>query len=45
MSERAVKLLASAWSPPPWMKTNRDYSGFGFLHEEYFDTWAQYHIK
>nr|CAD7414661.1 unnamed protein product [Timema cristinae] len=32
---KSLLLLAGAWSPPPWMKTNNDYSGFGFLKEEY----------
>ncbi|CAB3379701.1 Hypothetical predicted protein [Cloeon dipterum] len=41
----SLKLLASAWSPPIWMKTNNDFSGFGFLHEEFYDAWAKYHIK
>jgi glucosylceramidase len=24
-----IKLFASAWSSPPWMKTNNDYTGEG----------------
>nr|CAD7431410.1 unnamed protein product [Timema monikensis] len=42
---KSLLLLAGAWSPPPWMKTNNDYSGFGFLKEEYYQTWADYHIR
>jgi glucosylceramidase len=28
-SQKHVKLFASAWSAPPWMKTNNDYKGNG----------------
>jgi glucosylceramidase len=27
------------------MKTNGDWTGFGFLREEYYQTWADYHVK
>jgi glucosylceramidase len=27
------------------MKTNGDYSGFGFLKSEYYQTWADYLVK
>nr|CAD7603336.1 unnamed protein product [Timema genevievae] len=45
LGNKNLLLLAGAWSPPPWMKTNNDYSGFGFLKEEYYQTWADYHIR
>lgn len=40
-----LKIVFSAWSPPPWMKTNNAFSGYGFLLKEYYPTWAQFHIK
>ncbi|KAJ4448142.1 hypothetical protein ANN_10155, partial [Periplaneta americana] len=45
LSERGIHLLATAWTAPPWMKTNDDYSGFGFLKEEYHQAWAEYLVK
>ena len=45
LCERGLNLLAAAWTAPPWMKTNDDYSGFGFLKTEYYDDWTQYLIK
>ncbi|RNA28300.1 glucosylceramidase [Brachionus plicatilis] len=48
-SPREVKLFASAWSAPPWMKTNNDYKGNGTLigpvAGKYFQTWADYYVK
>lgn len=40
-----LKFLAAAWSAPPWMKTNDDYVGLGFLEEEYYQTYSDYLIK
>jgi glucosylceramidase len=40
-----IKFVGSAWSPPKWMKTNGDWTGFGFLRDEYYQTWADYHVK
>lgn len=45
MASDELKLIGSAWSAPPWMKTNNDYSGIGFLKPTYMDAWAEYHIK
>ena len=39
-----IKILASPWSPPAWMKTNRSTKG-GSLEKEYFDTYANYFVK
>ncbi|XP_034242145.1 lysosomal acid glucosylceramidase-like [Thrips palmi] len=44
-ADRPLQLLASAWTAPPWMKTNNDYTGFGFLKTEHYQTWANYHLK
>lgn len=42
-------LLASPWSAPAWMKTNKDMSGRGTLmgkpNGTYYKTWAQYFVK
>ncbi|KAG8229339.1 hypothetical protein J437_LFUL007147 [Ladona fulva] len=45
LSNGSLILIGSAWTAPPWMKTNNDYSGFGFLKREFFQLWAEYHIK
>ncbi|KAK7085855.1 hypothetical protein SK128_008436 [Halocaridina rubra] len=45
MTEKGIKLYASPWSAPPWMKTNNDYSGFGQLLEEMYQPWANYFVK
>jgi glucosylceramidase len=38
-----LKLMASPWSPPAWMKTNDNSKG-GSLKPEYFEAYAQYLI-
>lgn len=40
-----IKLIGSAWSPPKWMKSNNDWTGFSSLKDEYYQTWADYHLK
>ncbi|KAG5897309.1 hypothetical protein JTB14_011472 [Gonioctena quinquepunctata] len=41
-----LKLFASAWVAPKWMKTNGAYAGiFGFLKQTKFQVWADYFIK
>jgi glucosylceramidase len=39
-----IKLMASPWSPPAWMKNNKDTRG-GSLMEEYEAVYAQYLVK
>jgi glucosylceramidase len=39
---RQIKLLASPWSPPAWMKTNGDMCHGGKLKPEYRAAWAAY---
>jgi glucosylceramidase len=39
-----IKLLATPWSPPPWMKTNDEASG-GSLLPQYYGVYAQYFVK
>lgn len=40
-----LKLFASAWSAPPWMKTNDEIDGFGFLKHEYYSLYVDYLLK
>ncbi|WP_428331470.1 glycoside hydrolase family 30 protein [Mucilaginibacter sp.] len=40
----SIKIMASPWSPPIWMKTNDSTKG-GHLKPEYYHTYAQYLIK
>ncbi|KAH8278992.1 hypothetical protein KR018_012131, partial [Drosophila ironensis] len=40
-----LKIMAAAWSAPTWMKTNERWTGFGTLKTEYYQTWANYHLK
>ncbi|MFA5525420.1 MAG: glycoside hydrolase family 30 protein [Acholeplasmataceae bacterium] len=40
-----IKLLASPWSPPAWMKTNNKMSHGGKLKKEYQELWAIYYTK
>lgn len=39
-----IKILASPWSPPAWMKTNGQTYG-GHLKKEYYQTYAHYLIR
>lgn len=40
-----IRLLASPWSPPAWMKTNREMNHGGQLRPECRDAWALYYAK
>lgn len=42
---KEIKLLASPWSPPAWMKTNKKMVNGGKLLDKYKKTWADYYIK
>src|SRR6201999_400550 len=39
-----IKILASPWSPPAWMKTNQNTKG-GSLLPEYYPAYAKYFVK
>lgn len=39
-----ITILASPWSPPPWMKTNGSSRG-GSLKPEFHDVYARYFVK
>lgn len=40
-----IKMLASPWSPPKWMKSNNNMNQGGKLLPEYFESWAKYYVK
>jgi glucosylceramidase len=40
-----LKLFASPWSPPAWMKTNNNMLRGGSLKPEYRKAWADYYIR
>ena len=40
-----LKLLASPWSPPAWMKSNNSMNHGGELLPKYYDVWAKYYLK
>jgi len=40
-----LKIFASPWSPPAWMKTNGQMNGGGKLKNEYKEAWAHYYAK
>ena len=40
-----IKIMAAAWSPPPWMKSNNNWTGYSSLKPEYYKTWVLYHLK
>ncbi|MEN1678799.1 MAG: glycoside hydrolase family 30 beta sandwich domain-containing protein [Planctomycetota bacterium] len=43
--EGRIKLLASPWSPPAWMKTNGKMTEGGKLKPECRDVWARYYCR
>lgn len=40
-----IKLFASPWSPPAWMKTNNHMLQGGKLKPEYLNAWARYFVR
>jgi len=44
-SGNRLKLFASPWSPPAYMKSNRDMLHGGTLLPEYYHAWALYYTK
>ncbi|XP_071867112.1 lysosomal acid glucosylceramidase-like isoform X1 [Bombus fervidus] len=40
-----VKFFSAAWSPPPWMKTNDEINGLGFLRKDCYQVYADYIVK
>ncbi|KAJ8713063.1 hypothetical protein PYW08_008367 [Mythimna loreyi] len=44
-SSSPIHVVATTWSPPPWMKSNNAYTGHSWLKPEYYQTYADYHLK
>ena len=40
-----IRIMASPWSPPAWMKTTGEMNFGGKLKSEYRDTWADYYCR
>ena len=40
-----LSILASPWSPPAWMKSNKEMNHGGKLLDEYKESWAKYYTK
>ena len=45
LSSKPIKLLASPWSAPAWMKSNNKLYGKGYLLPEYYQVWAEYFVR
>ncbi len=45
IANNGIKLFASPWSPPAWMKSNNDMLYGGKLKSEYDQTWADFFVK
>ncbi|NOU15394.1 MAG: glycoside hydrolase family 30 protein [Methylococcaceae bacterium] len=45
LSGGQLKLFASPWSPPAWMKTNGMMNNGGKLKSEYRQAWADYYVR
>jgi glucosylceramidase len=44
-SGNTLRLFVSPWSPPAWMKGNKNMLQGGILLKEYYPTWADYFVK
>ncbi|XP_033227657.1 lysosomal acid glucosylceramidase-like [Belonocnema kinseyi] len=40
-----LRFMAAAWTAPVWMKTNNNYTGYGFLKKKYFQLYTDYLLK
>lgn len=45
MEYNDIDMMASPWSPPPYMKTNGQMNEGGKLKKEYCDLWAEYILR
>jgi len=45
LSDKPIKLFASPWTAPAWMKSNNKLYGKGSLLPEYYQVWANYFVK
>jgi len=44
-SGRELKMVASPWSAPAWMKTGNSIHGTGSLKKEFYQLWADYFVR
>ncbi len=44
-AQDTIRLFASPWSPPAWMKTNGEMNNGGKLKPEYREAWARYYVR
>ncbi|MFW5981393.1 MAG: glycoside hydrolase family 30 protein, partial [bacterium] len=44
-SKKELKIFASPWSPPGWMKTSGKMNQGGKLKKEFRELWAKYYVK
>jgi glucosylceramidase len=44
-SSEDIVLLASPWSPPAFMKSNKEMNNGGYLLKEYYSMWADYIVR
>ena len=40
-----IRMFASPWNAPAWMKSNHEVNGKGFLLPEFYPAWANYFVK
>lgn len=43
--EAVKRIFAATWSPPLYMKTCEDYAGYCLLKDEYYQMYADYHVR
>lgn len=44
-AKRPIKILASPWSPPAFMKDTKEMNYGGKLLPKYYESWANYYVK
>lgn len=44
-ADKPIKVFASPWSPPAWMKTNNNMLQGGSVKSEYLAAWAKYYVR
>lgn len=45
LRSQPIKFMASPWTAPPWMKSNNDWSGQGYLLPQYYQIYAEVFLK
>lgn len=44
-TKKKLKVKAAAWGCPRWMRTRETWGGPGYLKPQYYQTWADYHVR